>query len=224
MMTSVFLLDPSYQKSPSFHVLCVPWKWWILSWDEAKSLRVSGTPLFGPLFSSSQQLASYSFKVSQVFWTAVDGTGQSVSCLYWIFPKYRAKTRFLFGVRAAGLVVTISRVYLISQSYQKITIWGFSDGWRLHTHTVFLCLTLFWSKQGDLRCFALPPTSWGAAAGGISRKNLRPGSSGSMQTNQVLWSKYWEVMDPAVWLYHDRETWLHLSCCTCEMSAGIPAI
>lgn len=50
-----------------------------------------------------------------------------------------------------------------------------------------------------------------AAASGIHYKNLQLRSSGSVQTNQVLWSKHWGVTGPPVWLYHDRKSWLDLS-------------
>lgn len=119
MMTSVFFLDPAYQRSPSFHVLHVPCKWWILSWDEAKSLRVSGSPLLAPCFRHPSSRFCAVSRFSQVFQTAVDGTGQSVSCFYWIFPKSWARTHFLFGVKAGDMVVTIFCVYLISQCYWK---------------------------------------------------------------------------------------------------------
>ena len=46
---------------------------------------------------------------------------------------------------------------------------GFGDGWRLHTRTVFLRLTLFWSKQGDLRCFALHPPPPPPPLGGLQQ-------------------------------------------------------
>lgn len=73
------------------------------------------------------------------------------------FPNTGPKPTSCLG---SGLQAWLSQFLVFIWSVKvikKITIWGFSDGWSLHTHTVFLCLTLFWSKQGDLRCLALHP-------------------------------------------------------------------
>lgn len=107
-------------------------------------------------------------------------------------------------------------VYLISPSGNKCL--GFTGGFRLHTHKFFflspLSLTVLvkrrWPQMFCTAAGFVRPEP--AAAGGIPRKNLQLGSSGSMQTNRVLWCKYWEVTVPAVWSHRAGETRLQSSC------------
>lgn len=169
-MTSVFLLEAPYHRSLSFHVLCAPHKWWILSWDEAKSLRVYGSPLLAPCFRHPEGLLC-SFPVFPT-------EQQFIQCHFPIllstdFPSSWAWDRLLFVstlqtclFKATGFVasspLTCSSFLTECFGPNKVT----TDA----LHRGSLCE---------------------AAAGGIPRKNLQLGSSGAMQTSRVFMAQIW---------------------------------
>lgn len=154
-MTSVFLLEAPYHRGLGFHVLCAPHKWWILSWDEAKSLRVYGSPLSAPCFRHPEAL-SCSFPV---FPTEL----QFIRCHFPIllftflgkdFPSFWARARLLF--------VSALRTCLFKAT-------GFVASSPL-TCSSFLteCFGPNKVTSDALHCGSL----CAAAAGGIPRKNL----------------------------------------------------
>lgn len=121
---------------------------------------------------------------------------------YWIFPKQWAKNNVFVWVKDGVFIGSIEMKIL------KIWIEG-------------LCVDFILTLSLPLTWTVFPQTSWPpmfctapplvrlelTAAEGIPCKILWLGSWFNTNT-QVIWSKYWEVMVPAVWLCHDKENCL----------------
>lgn len=142
-----------------------------------------------PLFGSSQSKCSWWDRSLCPLIEYFPNSGPGTTCCY------GSRMEFLFDL----------------SKWLKIRFEGFMCWHKtLYPLLVFLWLWLFCSKTSWPQMFCTAPPFVRlelTAAEGIPCKILWLSSWFNTNT-QVIWSKYWEVMVPAVWLCHDKENGL----------------